>query len=170
MSDRSSHTPSRRELLFTTGIAVGSLAVPAAGADHPAMNGQPAKPIDPSKDPPRRRKSFADLTDDELRAYCLAVSYMRNGSKDKPLNLESPVQWDQFVMTHAHHCTEAGQFQVHWSHFFLPWHRAYLFFLERHLASILTSVFKEDGNKFALPYWDWESQTAIAGRRSRSRT
>ncbi len=161
-------TPNRRELLVGTGLAIGSVAVPTASADHPAPGAAPAKAFDFAQNPPRRRKSFADLTDDELRAYCLAISYMRNGSGEKPLTMSSPVQWDQYVMIHAHHCTEAGQFQVHWSWFFLPWHRAYLYFMERQLAHILTTVFKLDGNKFALPYWDWETHKEIPNTRERT--
>jgi hypothetical protein len=34
-------------------------------------------------------------------------------------------------------------------------HRAYLWFLERQLANIATTVFGQDGSNFALPYWDW---------------
>ena len=80
---------------------------------------------------------------------------MRSGSKDKPLSVDSPLQWDQWVMTHARHCTEAKPGvvdQVHWSWFFLPWHRGYLWFLERQLANIVTTVLGEDGSKFALSF------------------
>jgi polyphenol oxidase len=92
----------------------------------------------------------------------LAIGYMRNGSKDKPLSMSNPLQWDQYVMAHAYHCTEVGSGpeQVHWSWFFLPWHRAYLFFVERTLANFLTMLGR-DGSKFALPYWDWISHKGL---------
>lgn len=168
MPDPNARTaPNRRDLLLGAGLAVGAVPAPAT-ADHPAPAAGPAKPFNFANNPPRKRKSFADLSDDELRTFCAAVGYMRNGSADKPLTLDNPVQWDQFVMVHAHHCTEAGQFQVHWSWFFLPWHRAYLYFMERHLANIVTAVLKKDGDTFALPYWDWENVREVPNTRARA--
>ncbi|MGH7437710.1 MAG: tyrosinase family protein, partial [Polyangiaceae bacterium] len=130
------------------------LAAPQANlhAGHAAAD---ERPCQCTIEPARERKSFFDLTDAELRLLCSAVGYMRSGSTDRPLSIDNQVQWDQFALTHTRHCTEAGPgtySQVHWSWFFLPWHRAYLWFLERHLASIITNVFDEDGSAFALPY------------------
>jgi polyphenol oxidase len=172
--------PSRRDVLAGAGAAVGALALPglrlggnAVHADHPQPGGHDNTKVMPfafGKEPARVRKSFHDLTDDELRLLCLAVGYMRNGSRDKPLAVDHPLQWDRFALTHAQHCTEAEQGhapQVHWSWFFLPWHRAYLFFLERTLAHFLTTIYKEDGSKFALPYWDWETHKEVPNTRER---
>jgi polyphenol oxidase len=91
--------------------------------------------------------------------------------RDGP-SVSSPLQWDNFVSTHAHHCTETGPdvLQVHWSWFFLPWHRAYLFFVERHLANILTTVFGDKpikGTQLPLPYWDWLTYKAMPNTRVR---
>lgn len=166
------HAPTRRDLLGGAGLALGCLALPAGGGSDPGAGTHkhaPAQAFDFKNEPPRRRKSFADLTDDEVRALCLAVGHMRNGSRDSPLPLSSPVQWDQYALLHAHHCTDDGAAQVHWSWFFLPWHRAYLFFLERILANILTTVFKEEGGRFALPYWDRESHKQIPNTRERAK-
>jgi polyphenol oxidase len=159
--------PSRRDVLVGSGLALGALALPGVAADHAAPHAEvPAKPFDFRNERPRRRKSFHDLSDDEVRTLCLAVGAMRNGSREKPLPLTSPLQWDQFALLHTHHCTEeAGQ--VHWSSLFLPWHRAYLFFLERNLAHILTTFFNLDATRFALPYWDWESHRQIPNTRER---
>jgi polyphenol oxidase len=172
--------PTRRAVLAEAGAAIGALALPAtpassapASADHPPpgrLGDAKPMPFQFGKEPARVRKSFYDLTDDELRLFCLAVGHMRNGSPGKPLPVDHPLQWDRFALTHAQHCTEAEQGhapQVHWSWFFLPWHRAYLFFLERTLAHFLTDVFKEDGAKFALPYWDWETHKEIPNTRER---
>ena len=129
------------------------------------------RPFKFASEPRRQRKSFYDLTDAEVKVLCRAVGHMRNGTKDDtrtppvdvPLSVDSPLQWDQWVMTHARHCTETGPSipQVHWSWFFLPWHRAYLYFLERLLANFVTTVLHEDGSKFALPYWDWITRKDI---------
>lgn len=173
----------RREFLVQAGMAVGALATPAtftAAKYPPPAHGQSAnaahihsaaREFDFKSEPPRQRKSFYDLTDVEVRLLCRAVGYMRNGTKDKPLSVDSVLQWDQWVMTHARHCTEAKPGvvdQVHWSWFFLPWHRGYLWFLERQLANVVTTILGEDGSKFALPVWDWISHKEIPNTRERA--
>lgn len=112
----------------------------------------------------RIRKSFYDLSDEELRNLCKAIGYMRN---DIPT--DSPLHWENYGRQHAHHCTEAseGNPQVHWSWYFLPWHRGYIYFLERILANILTTQFNIDGSKFAYPYWDWMVHKEIPNTRLR---
>jgi polyphenol oxidase len=177
-TDNPEQAPSRREFLIKSGIALGSLALPTAAAaaasaphaKHALVTSEDASapPFKFGSEPKRQRKSFFDLTDDEVKNLCRAVGYMRNGSKAKPLNVDDPLQWDRYVASHARHCTEAGFDQVHWSWFFLPWHRAYLFFLERILADILTKVFSLDGSKFALPYWDWISHKEIPNTSERT--
>jgi polyphenol oxidase len=166
--------PTRRDLLMGVGLAVGSLALPpAARAEHSSGSAHVHKRapqfVFDSKEPPRRRKSFSDLSDVELRTFCQAVGYLRNGSAAKPLALTDRLQWDQFAAAHAHHCTGQGTFQVHWSWFFLPWHRAYLYFFERNLAHALTAKVGVKTAGFALPYWDWENQRAIPNTRERAR-
>jgi len=171
----------RRGFLIDAGLAAGALvsatsfssasSAAAMQAGAAAHDGHVDRSFKCSSEPHRFRKSFYDLTDAEVRLLCSAVGYMRNGIKDKPLSVDSPVQWDQWVMTHARHCTEAKPGvvdQVHWSWFFLPWHRAYLWFLERQLANVVTTVLGQDGSKFALPYWDWISHKEIPNTRERA--
>jgi polyphenol oxidase len=175
-----SNYASRRQFLVRTGLTVGGIALANAPHELAARNETPhvhdagrntAKAFSFGNEPPRQRKSFYDLTDDELRDLCLAVGYMRNGSApDQPLSIASPMQWDQYVMIHAQHCTEAASTseQVHWSWFFLPWHRGYLFFLERTLANILSKLGRhESASKFALPYWDWITHKEIPNTKAR---
>jgi hypothetical protein len=99
-------------------------------------------------EPMRTRKSFYDLTDEELQTLCKAVDYMRN-----KLPREAPTSWETFTRIHYKHCTafDADHPQVHWGDHFLPWHRGYLFFLERLLGNSLNQL-GLDGNKFAFPY------------------
>jgi polyphenol oxidase len=173
-----SHTltrPRRRQFLVGVGAA-GALSVlgretnanPRAADlthDHPQ-----ARPFQCVAEPGRQRKSFRDLTDKEVRLLCRAIGYMRSGIKESPLSVSSPLQWDNWVSLHARHCTEAtpGKAdQVHWSWFFLPWHRAYLWFLERHLANIVKTVLKESDAGFALPYWDWTAHKEMPNTRER---
>lgn len=146
----------RREFIKAAGFGVLATSTPvlAQQSSH-AHHAAPAKIFDPSKEPKRVRKSFSDLTDEELRNLCKAVGWMRGN-----LPLEHPMQWDNYARLHALHCTEISPEHpaVHWSWNFLPWHRGYLYFLERILANILTTQFKVDGDRFALPYWDWSTR------------
>ncbi len=105
-----------------------------------------------NNEPQRIRKSFYDLTDDEVKNLCRAVGYMR---RNIPLN--STLQWENYAKLHAYHCTNAGvsMIQVHWSWHFLPWHRGYIYFLERILDNILKTNFGWKGISLAYPYWDW---------------
>jgi polyphenol oxidase len=177
----------RRSFLVQTGLSAGavllsgspppatavqSLQSPAIARDHAI-----GLPFQFKNEPHRQRKSFYDLSDQEVQLLCRAIGYMRNGNggsdipKSRPLSVDSPIQWDQWVMIHARHCTESKPGvvdQVHWSWFFLPWHRAYLWFLERQLANVITTVFGEDGSKFALPYWDWIIHKEIPNTKDRT--
>jgi polyphenol oxidase len=176
----------RREFLAHAGFAAGTMVIlgrsPSSSAasfqDHePNHNTATGRPFEFKMEPHRQRKSFYDLNDDEVRLLCRAIGYMRNGNggKDIPANkamsVDSPIQWDQWAMTHARHCTESKPGvvdQVHWSWFFLPWHRAYLWFLERQLANIVTTILGGDGSKFALPYWDWIAHKEIPNTKERA--
>jgi len=154
-------------------IQSGLLGPVAFGLDSFAANHNHQTPLekvflknkfDPTKDPKRVRKSFYDLTDEELRNLCKAIGYMRN---DMPT--DSPLHWENYGRQHAHHCTESGDGnpQVHWSWHFLPWHRGYVYFLERILANILTTKLNIDGSKFAYPYWDWSTHPEVPNTRLR---
>jgi hypothetical protein len=46
--------------------------------------------------------------------------------------------------------------QIHGSWNFFPWHRAYLYFHERILGSLIGNI-----NNFRLPYWDWENSRTM---------
>lgn len=154
----------RRSFLSTGLLSTGWL-MGTAHAQHQHTSTQLiSKTWNPAKEPKRVRKSFYDLTDQELRNLCRAIGYMRHN-----MPLEHPCQWDNYARIHALHCTEpnADHPPVHWSWNFLPWHRGYLYFLERILANILTTQFKIDGSKFALPYWDWTAHKEIPNTRER---
>ena len=152
--------------LITSAVGLNLNAAPKKTVTDPACG--PIKSVKKftfNNESKRIRKSFYDLTDEELRNLCKAVGYMRN---DMPT--DSPLHWENYGRQHAHHCTEAseGNPQVHWSWYFLPWHRGYVYFLERILANILTTQFKIDGSKFAYPYWDWMTHKEIPNTRLRA--
>ena len=156
----------RRSFLLAT--AMSMLTVPAYAKPMSGNHWVPFKTtnkkIDFSKEPKRIRKAFYDLTNDELVNLIRAVGYMRN-----EFPLHHPLQWDNFATVHAMHCTEAGEEYpaVHWSWNFLPWHRGYLFTLERILGNILTTHFGVDGDSFGLPYWDWTNQKTMPNTKGR---
>lgn len=159
----------RRNFINSSLIGSAALGLNINAAQHSHHNSvsgiqKAQSKFDPTKDPKRIRKSFYDLTDEELRTLCKAVGYMRN---DMPT--DSPLHWENYGRQHAHHCTEAGDNnpQVHWSWHFLPWHRGYVYFLERILANILTTKLNIDGSKFAYPYWDWMTHKEIPNTRLR---
>lgn len=185
--DANDRRVARREFLVQTGLGAGAMLLSASPSSVTAFespqgpatahNHRTAHPFQFKSEPRRQRKSFYDLTDDEVHLLCRAVGYMRNGNgasdtpKNHPLSVDSPTQWDQWVLTHARHCTETKPGvvdQVHWSWFFLPWHRAYLWFLERHLANIVTTIVGGDGSKFAIPYWDWIAHKEVPNTKDRA--
>jgi polyphenol oxidase len=168
---------SRRAVFAATGAAAGSLALggfPPSGsawADHGAAGKSTTTPYPFGSDPTRTRKNFYDWSDDEVLLFSRAVSALR----DAP-SIHDPLQWDNIVSAHAEHCTEpvpiAGPNQVHWSWFFLPWHRAYLFFIERHIANAIVTLLRPKGTQqqadnFALPYWDWVTHKAMPNTKIR---
>src|SRR5262249_17395245 len=51
--------------------------------------------------------------------------------------------------------SDAYWVQIHFGWYFLPWHRAYLYFFE----SILGELAGDAG--FALPYWDWSKNPKL---------
>jgi tyrosinase len=56
--------------------------------------------------------------------------------------------WNKQALIHNNHCT-------HGNWWFLPWHRAYLFYFEA-ICRKLTG-----NNDFALPYWNWTTSPSI---------
>lgn len=155
----------RRHLI--AGVAAVGAAQPVLAQTHDHGKSKKAstklKSFDPSKEPKRIRKSFYDLTDAELRTFMKAVGYARS-----KLKLEDPIQWDNYARIHSFHCTEvsAEHPAVHWSWNFLPWHRAYVYFMERILAECLNRQ-GLDGSTFAMPYWDWSAHREIPNTNER---
>ena len=96
-----------------------------------------------------RRKSFFEYTQDDVNQ--LAAAYGRM----KALPHNDPRYWANQANIHAAHCG-GGEFSVHGGWYFTVWHRCYLFFYERILASLSDSP-----STFALPYWDWSNHPMI---------
>lgn len=152
-------------VIGVTGTAVSAVKPVEGKINKPVEICDPnAKPFVFGKEPNRVRKSFYDLTDEEVRNLCKAIGYMKGS-----IPIGDPTQWQSYANIHMKHCTatDATHPQVHWGWHFLPWHRAYIFFLERILANILTTKLNVDGTKFAYPFWDWCAHQEIPNTKER---
>ena len=159
-----------RRTFLKSGLFTGALGLNLNAASKQPVNDPTCGPAVGGKrfkftnEPQRIRKSFYDLSDDELKNLCRAVGYMR---RNIPLN--SPIQWENYAKLHAYHCTNSGvpMVQVHWSWHFLPWHRGYIYFLERILDNVLKTNFGWNGIAFAYPYWDWSNHQEMPNTKIR---
>ena len=123
---------SRRD--FLKGLGLTSLAV-ATGACESCYNQIKNRPT---------RRNIANLAanDPIIQTYKDAVSAM------KALPASDGRNWSKQAEIHNNHC-------VHGNWWFLPWHRAYLFYFEA-ICRKLTG-----NNNFALPYWNWTTTPSI---------
>ncbi|HZQ43146.1 MAG TPA: tyrosinase family protein [Acidobacteriaceae bacterium] len=113
-------------------------------------------PFSPGSDkrPVVLRKSISALTASELTQLGTAYAKLRAlPSTDKRT-------WVLQADIHALLCDQCNgvAMQIHGSWNFFPWHRAYLYFYERILGSLVNNL-----NYFRLPYWDWENHRSMPG-------
>ncbi|XYH92690.1 tyrosinase family protein [Sorangium sp. So ce1128] len=100
----------------------------------------------------RVRKSVYDLTPYEIDRLRYAFDAIRRLSIEDP---SDPRGWFEQAKAHCWHCgglPDAETVDIHHSYYFLPWHRAYLYFYEKILGSLIGDP------EFALPYWDWDTE------------
>jgi polyphenol oxidase len=149
----------RYRLWAAAALLAPSLVAAPAAADScdPPVNaadkspGSYAKPL-PFKaetGPARVRKSAKDLTPQEVQRLQDAYAKLR------ALSATDARSWMAQANVHCYFCAGKDSDQIHGSWFFFPWHRAYLYFHERILASLVNDP------TFTLPYWDWESDGHI---------
>lgn len=101
----------------------------------------------------RRSISTLSAQSDELRMFKEAVGVLRARTERNPLH---PNGWAALAAQHSLYCSGAVHgLQVHWSWLFLPWHRGFLYHLERTLAAAIGE------RTLALPYWDSSSDQMI---------
>jgi tyrosinase len=94
------------------------------------------------------RKDVARLTDNEMTSLRKGFRVLRQRSANNP---NSPLGWLGQANIHRDRCAHAN-----W--WFLPWHRAYLYYFER----ILREAAEDDS--LALPYWDWTGHRGLPDR------
>jgi len=102
----------------------------------------------------RIRKNLFEVVEDKGELTQLTDAY----AALKALPKDDPRAWCNQANIHDQHCSYPRAqpsdpapyyLQIHFGWYFLPWHRAYLYFYE----TILGGLIKDDS--FALPYWDW---------------
>ncbi len=101
------------------------------------------------------RKNIATLAadDPELKLLKDAVGILRKRSEKWPLD---PAGWSENGALHTKFCaTIEFTYQVHYSWYVWPWHRAYLWTLEKKLQHAVQEP------QLALHYWDWTKNPGI---------
>jgi hypothetical protein len=122
----------RREFLESGAkFAVGAMAL----GTSEVMQAQPQASV-------RRSINGLGVADPIVKNYAKAVDLMRKLPQGDPRN------WTQQANIHNNFCP-------HNNWWFLPWHRAYLFYFE----SICRDVLQD--STFTLPYWDWTRYSQI---------
>jgi Common central domain of tyrosinase/Polyphenol oxidase middle domain len=82
-----------------------------------------------------------------LSQFSAAIDVVRKRSDDDVTG------WGKQVAQHCINCTFNNPNNIHYNWYFLGWHRALLYLLERNLRQI-------GPDSIRLPYWDWESSTS----------
>jgi len=102
--------------------------------------------------PVRARKSVFELSADEGDRLKAAYDALRRLRVERP---EDPRNWLSQGLIHCWYCSGSLDAlsgpEIHGGWWFLPWHRAYLYFHERILGDLI------DDPSLTLPYWDWDT-------------
>jgi tyrosinase len=126
----------RRKLLKLTGTSVATLSAASlfGGCEHFLEEVR--------KRPTRKNIATLANSDPVVEAYRAGVSAMR------ALPAGDLRNWTQQAQIHQNSCP-------HGNWYFLPWHRAYLYYFESIVREL--SGYED----FALPYWNWTCQPSI---------
>ncbi|HKE32502.1 MAG TPA: tyrosinase family protein [Candidatus Angelobacter sp.] len=153
--------PNRRRFLQGAATIAGSAAfasnsffstLSALAQDPPTCPAPPSggTPFAPGSDtrPIVLRKSAGALTPAEVTKFKAAYTALRGlpASDKRTWVLQADIH-----ALYCHQCT-GDPTQIHGSWNFFPWHRAYLYYFERILGSLVGDL-----NNFRIPYWDWEN-------------
>jgi polyphenol oxidase len=103
----------------------------------------------PANPQPRHRRCLHAVASDPAALAQLTKAYA--AMKNLQSTPDNPLNWCNQANLHYMHCSDASgnYLMIHYGWYFLPWHRAYLYFYESILGQLISD------NTFALPYWDW---------------
>ena len=146
----------KKMALGTAGLTVGSGLINSCNSNVEAVNANGVSQILKNKSSSIvTRKNIATLpaNDPELKLIRDAVAILRKRSEKWPLD---PAGWSENGAMHTKFCaTIEFNYQVHYSWFVWPWHRTYLWTLEKKLQHAVREP------KLALHYWDWTKNPQI---------
>jgi polyphenol oxidase len=151
---------------FLTGIAAGGAAIVSGGLWAPSdsraqtppscppapVNGTPFRAGQDTR-PIVQRQPISALTSSQLAQLRTAFAKLR------ALPSTDNRSWVIQADIHALYCQACNHDliqSVHGSWNFFPWHRAFLYYFERILGSLVGNP-----NYFRLPYWDWENHRSL---------
>jgi tyrosinase len=125
----------RRQFLLLGLASGGALLVRTSNARSSTANLQTIE-----------RKDARDLSDDEVDLYREAFRRLQN--RPEPSRTGYTFQ----ARIHANHCP-------HGNWWFLPWHRAYLYYFEQMLQAAVRDL--NPPRPPAVPYWNWTDQRQL---------
>lgn len=134
------HNPSRRNVL---GLAVGGLGAHLLGTGARAHDRQPTAVL------PARFTRYSAFSAEGKQ---MLISYEKGVCRMKQRVWPDRLSWEFQAAIHGTD-TRAGDLLnqcVHGSWWFLPWHRAFIWYFERIIRTL-----SEDPS-FTLPYWPWD--------------
>jgi polyphenol oxidase len=124
----------------------------AQGPECTLPSPPPATRFIPNEPQVRTRLSAAELAAagqaTKLQQFRDAVGLVRNLP---PTNV---ISWTKQIAQHCINCAPSNNNNIHFNWQFLPWHRAYLYFLERILRKL------SNHDDLRLVYWDWENSAS----------
>ena len=115
--------------------------------------------VESASNPSIVRKDCRDLTPDEIDKYREAFRRLQ-ALEQRPNPLPGPLEarllnprsYTYWALIHTHTCP-------HGNWWFLPWHRAYLYYFEQTLREAVAD-YRPDV-PLAIPYWNWTEQRTI---------
>jgi len=131
----------RRDFIKGAGaLGITGVALWSGGCEKTTTPPPPPPPVQGL--PTRRNIANLAANDPIIQTYNAAVAAMMALPSTDGRN------WTRQAQIHNDHCT-------HGNWWFLPWHRAYLYYFES-ICRKLTG-----NNDFALPYWNWTTSPSI---------
>jgi polyphenol oxidase len=147
-----------REFTFTIGSAtmcfwLESESAWGQGGPECTLPAARATPWVPNE--PKVLKRFSTTEMDQPAHAAALAKYREAICKIRALPANDVIGWDKQIAQHCLSCAPSKPDNIHFSQYFLPWHRAFLYSLER----ILRKLSGDDDLR--LMYWNWETDRTV---------